>query len=149
MPVYHLAHLNVAAMKFPADAPEMADFNANLDSINAVAERSPGFVWRWQAEEGDTSEAEVFGTTTLVNLTVWQDVAALQSYVYGEQHGGIMRRRREWFDRQESASMVLWWIPANHLPSLEEARSRLTSLRDSGPSQQAFTFKQPFNAPEY
>ena len=144
---FHLAHLNVAAMKYDFDAPEMADFNANLDRINALAEASPGFVWRHQSAEGDTTEAEVFGSTTLVNLSVWQDVRSLQSYAYGEQHGAILRRRREWFVRTPMASLVLWWLPAGTFPSLLQARERLELLQVNGSSPAAFDFRQPFPAP--
>jgi hypothetical protein len=147
-PPHYLAHLNVAAMKFALDAPEMADFNANLDRINALAEASPGFVWRYQSAEGDTTEAEVFGPTTLVNLSVWQDVHSLHAYAYGEQHGAILRRRREWFTRMPEASLVLWWVPAGQWPTLQQARERLETLQQHGPTPAAFDFSQPFPAPQ-
>ncbi len=147
MPEYHLAHLNIAAMKYPMESTGMADFTANLERINRLADNAPGFVWRLQSEEGNATEIRLFGENTLVNLSVWHDLETLRSYVYDTAHASIMRRRREWFDRMEGAHLVLWWVPASHLPGLEEARSRLDLLRDLGPSQDAFHFSRPFNPP--
>ena len=147
MPNYHLAQLNLAEMKFPSESAEMDDFHANIDRINALADDAPGFVWRLQTEEGDATSIRTFGENTLVNLSVWQDLEALKSFVYGEQHAAIMRRRREWFERMSNAYMVLWWVPASHLPGLEEARSRLEILQEQGPGPDAFSFSQAFAAP--
>lgn len=147
MPEYHLAQLNTAAMKFGMESAEMADFVANLDRINGLADDSPGFIWRLQSEEGNATEIRLFGESTLVNLSVWHDIEALRVFVYDTAHASIMRRRREWFERMQEAYMVLWWIPAAHLPSLEEARSRLELLQEIGPTRDAFTFSQPFPSP--
>lgn len=125
----------------------MSDFTANLERINALADDSPGFIWRLQSEDGNATEIRVFGENTLVNLSVWHDLEALRMFVYDTAHAAIMRRRREWFDRVNEAYMVLWWIPASHLPSLEEARSRLELLQEAGASPEAFTFSQPFSSP--
>jgi hypothetical protein len=147
MPEFHLAHLNIAAMKYRMESAEMADFTANLERINDLADNAPGFVWRLQSEEGNATEIRLFGESTLVNLSVWHDLEALRSYVYDTAHAAIMRRRREWFDRMDSAHLVLWWVPASHLPGLEEARSRLELLQETGPSQDAFTFSRTFSPP--
>lgn len=147
MPEYHLAQLNIAAMKYAMESAEMADFNASLERINNLADNAPGFIWRLQSEDGNATEIRLFGENTLVNLSVWHDFEALRSYVYDSAHAAIMRRRREWFDRTEGAHLVLWWVPASHLPGLEEARSRLELLQDIGPSQDAFNFARPFHAP--
>lgn len=61
MPNYELAQLNVAKMKESLESPSMADFVANLDRINALAESSPGFVWRLQTEEGDATAMRPMG----------------------------------------------------------------------------------------
>lgn len=147
MPEYHLAQLNIASMKYTMESDEMSGFTANLDRINGLADDSPGFIWRLQSEEGNATEIRVFGENTLVNLSVWQDLEALRVFVYDTAHAAIMRRRREWFDRVNEAYMVLWWIPASHLPSLEEARSRLELLQENGASPDAFNFSQPFSPP--
>lgn len=145
---YHLAQLNIATMRTPLDSPEMADFVGNLDRINQLAETSPGYVWRLETEEGDATALRPFGNEILVNLSVWQDLNALRDFVFGSEHVQIMRRRREWFDRMAEAYMVFWWVPAGQRPSVEEAWQRLQLLRTQGPTTAAFTFRQPFPAPD-
>jgi len=144
---WKLAQLNVARLAAPIDSPQLADFVANLDRINALADEAPGFVWRYVSVEGDTTESELFGNDMLVNLSVWENLEALRSYVYNEGHLEIMRRRKEWFLHTTEAYMTLWWIPEGHTPTLAEARARLAMLRGSGPSEQAFSFKSAFPAP--
>lgn len=147
MATYELAQLNIAQMRTPMDAPEMADFVANLDRINALADNAPGFVWRLQGSDGNATALRPFGDNTLVNLSVWQSVEALGDYVYKSAHVDIMKRRKEWFDRMQAAYTVLWWVPAGHRPDEAEAMQRLQTLRALGPTDQAFTFKQPYPAP--
>ncbi|MCE2660522.1 MAG: DUF3291 domain-containing protein [Rubrivivax sp.] len=147
MNAHELAQLNIAVMKQPLDSPEMADFVANLDRINALAEASPGFVWRLQTDEGDATAVRPLGDLTLVNVSVWTDVAALRDYVYQSAHVEILRRRKEWFDRVQEATTVLWWVPAGHRPDVHEAVERLERLRRDGPSPAAFNFANPFPPP--
>ncbi|HEX5842629.1 MAG TPA: DUF3291 domain-containing protein [Pseudomonas sp.] len=144
MSLYQLAQLNIASMKQPLESPGMADFVANLERINALAEASPGFVWRLQDEAGDATAIRPFGEEVLVNLSVWRDVEALKDYVYNSAHAEILKRRNEWFERMGEAHMVLWWVPVGHLPSIGEAAERLRLLREQGPSAQAFSFRQAF-----
>ncbi|MEK1905495.1 MAG: DUF3291 domain-containing protein [Pseudomonas sp.] len=148
MAIYQLAQLNIARMKEPLESPGMADFVANLERINALAEASPGYVWRLQDEEGDATAIRPFGADVLVNLSLWADVQALSDYVYKSAHTDMLKRRREWFDKVDEAHMVLWWVPAGHLPSVEEAAERLAWYRQAGASAQAFSFRQPFPAPD-
>ena len=148
MSQYELAQLNIAVMKEPLESPRMADFVANLDRINALAESSPGFVWRLETEEGDATALRPLGDNTLVNMSVWRDVAALNHYVYKTAHVEIMRRRKEWFDRMSEAHMVLWWVPQGHRPSVVQAAERLQLLRTQGPSADAFTFRHAFPPPD-
>jgi hypothetical protein len=148
MSQYELAQLNIAVMKEPLDSPRMADFVANLERINALAESSPGFVWRLKTEEGDATALRPLGDQTLVNMSVWKDVASLNQYVYKSAHVEIMRRRKEWFDRMREASIVLWWVPQGHRPSVAQAIERLELLRASGPSADAFTFRHAFPPPD-
>lgn len=145
---YQLAQLNIASMREPLESPGMADFVANLERINALAEASPGYVWRLQDEAGDATAIRPFGAEVLVNLSLWRDVQSLSDYVYKSAHTEMLKRRREWFDKLEAAHMVLWWVPAGHLPTVEEAAERLTLLREQGPSAQAFSFRQAFPAPD-
>jgi len=144
---HQLAQLNIAVMKEPLESPTMADFVANLDRINALAESAPGFVWRFQTDEGDATAARPLGDDTLINLSVWQDLSSLNDYVYRSAHAQIMKRRKEWFERLREAHVVLWWVAAGHRPSLDEAIAKLNRLRSSGPSEVAFSFRQAYPAP--
>ena len=132
-------------MSYAIDALEMADFVDNLDNINALADASPGFVWRLQTEDGDATAIDFFGPEFLVNMSVWTDVDALHHYVYRSAHNKILARRKQWFERMIEAYSVLWWIPAGTIPTLEQSAERLQSLKSSGPNPQAFTFKQIFD----
>lgn len=148
MSAYELAQLNIAVMREPLESPGMADFVANLDRINALAECSPGFVWRLQTEDGNATAMRPLGEDTLVNVSVWRDVESLNRYVYGSAHVEIMRRRREWFERMREAHVVLWWVRKGHRPSVAEAIARLERLRAEGPSEAAFTFRHAFLPPD-
>ncbi len=149
MSAFQLAQLNIGIIKAPMDSPVMADFAANLDRINALAESTPGFVWRLQTEEGDATAIRPFeNENMLVNMSVWRDVESLNKYVYASAHVELMRRRREWFERMDQAFLVLWWVPAGHQPSVDEALARLELLRTKGPTAEAFTFRQAFPAPD-
>lgn len=145
---YELAQLNIARMLAPLDSPQLADFVANLDRLNALAEGSPGFVWRLQTEDGDATGLRPLGDDMLVNMSVWRDVASLHQYVYRSDHVDIMRRRKEWFALMKDAYMVLWWVPAGRRPDVAEAVERLELLRTHGPTARAFNFKKTFDAPD-
>ena len=123
----------------------MMEFVESLDRINSLADQAPGFVWRLQTEEGDATGIDYFGDKTIVNMSVWVDMWTLHSYVYRTDHAKVMSKRKQWFDRLEEAYTVLWWVPAEHLPDLDEANERLSLLRHSGPSPSAFTFKHAFD----
>jgi Domain of unknown function (DUF3291) len=141
----HLAQFNIARLVAPLDDPRLADFVGALDRVNALAEASPGFVWRLQSDSGNATDIRVEQDPLLiVNLTVWETVEALFDFTYRTGHNKVMVRRREWFERMEAAHLVLWWTPAGHHPSLAEAMMRLERLRRDGPTAAAFTFKQRF-----
>jgi hypothetical protein len=135
-------------MKFPIESPGMKDFVDNLDTVNALADRAPGFVWRLQTEEGNATDIDFFGPGTLVNMSLWKDVESLHDYVYRTAHAGIMSRRKEWFERMKEPYTVLWWIHRGRTPTLEEAREKLELLRANGPGPDAFTFKKAFPPPD-
>jgi hypothetical protein len=145
---YELAQLNIAKMKGPLDSPLLADFVSSLDRINALADTSAGFVWRLQTTEGDATAMRPLGEDTLVNMSVWRDVAALRNYVYRSGHVDVMRRRKEWFEHMAAAFVVLWWVPKGHRPTIQEAISKLELLRSAGPSENAFTFRQAYPQPD-
>lgn len=148
MPAYELAQLNIAYMKEPLASPSMADFVANLDRINALAEASSGFVWRLQTEEGDATAMRPLGEDTLVNISVWQDIDSLHKYVYRSAHVEIMRRRKERFEQMREAYVALWWVRTGHRPTIPEAIAKLEALRTKGPTEEAFTFRHAFPAPD-
>jgi hypothetical protein len=142
---FHLAQLNIARFKLPLEDPAMAGFVAELDPINAIADVAPGFVWRLQTEEGNATSIRAFDDDLLlVNMSVWESVEALADFVYRSEHLGVMRRRREWATRMAEAYMVLWWVPAGEIPTVEEAKDRLALLREHGPTHEAFTFKKRY-----
>ncbi|TGD71095.1 DUF3291 domain-containing protein [Mangrovimicrobium sediminis] len=147
MSTHQLAQLNIARLSAPLDSPQLIDFVVNLDRINALADTSPGFVWRLQTEEGDATGIDHFGADYIANLSVWESIDALHDYVYRSAHVEILRRKKEWFQKMPESHMVLWWVPAGHTPSIEEAGERLTLMREQGPGPQAFTFKKAFPPP--
>jgi hypothetical protein len=146
---HHVAQLNIARFKLPLDDPAMAGFVEALDPLNAIADGAPGFVWRLQTEEGNATSIHAFeDDLMLINMSVWESVDALAAYVYGPDHVAVMRRRREWAERMVDAYLVLWWVPAGWIPTIEDAKERLEHLREHGPTPQAFTFKKRFTPDE-
>ena len=141
----HLAQLNTGRMRAPTDDPLVKEFMDALDPVNALAERSPGFVWRFQTADGNaTAERPFDDDTILVNFSTWESVEALSDYVYRSDHAAYLRRRAEWFERFDGIYSVLWWVPAGHRPTVEEALERLEHLRVHGPTRKAFTFRHRF-----
>jgi hypothetical protein len=135
----HLAQLNIGRFRYPTDDPRMSDFMNNLDLINALAERSQGFVWRLKDGSGNATSFRPFPDPQMaVNLSVWESVEALERYVYQSVHKRFYGRREEWFDKMATPHFVMWWIPAGHVPTLDEAKERLEYLATHGPSDRAF-----------
>ena len=135
----HLAQLNIGRFRYPTSDPRMEDFMNNLDLVNAIAERSPGFVWRLKDESGNATNFRPFPDPQMaVNLTVWESVEALERYVYQTVHKRFYGRREECFDTMAGPHLVMWWIPAGHVPTLQEAKERLEHLAAHGPSDHAF-----------
>lgn len=143
MNAWHIAQLNVGRAVAPPGSPELADFMAALDRINALAESSPGFVWRLQSASGNATDILVCeDPRSLINMSVWSSVESLIAFVYRSGHTAVMQRRREWFEKPAAAHQVLWWIPAGHIPTIAEALERLEQLRREGPTERAFTFSR-------
>jgi hypothetical protein len=146
---YHLSQINIARMVAPLTDPVMADFVAGLAPINALADASPGFVWRFQTDQGDaTSERPYDDDRVIINFSVWENLGSFREFVYRGAHAGIMKRRREWFERLTDSYLALWWVPASHRPTIAEAVERLEHLKQYGPSPHAFTLREPFPAPD-
>lgn len=145
MTAFHLAQLNVGRLVAPTDSPVVAEFMDALDRINALAEASPGFVWRFQTDAGNATDVKAFDDDQLLlNISVWESIDALADYVYRSDHTSFLRRRREWFEKTDLPVVTLWWVPAGHVPTVDEAVERMRHLQAHGPTAQAFTFRQPF-----
>lgn len=146
---WQLAQLNVAQLLAPAESPQLAEFFANLDRINALADQAPGFLWRLQDEQGSATNFRPFGEDVLVNISIWADIEPLHNYVYRSEHIVIMAKRKQWFEILRDAYSVLWWIPAGTFPTMEQAHEKLELLGMKGASSEAFTFKDSFPSPEH
>jgi hypothetical protein len=145
---YYLAQLNIARLQAPLESPQLAEFVAALEPVNALADAAPGFVWRLQTDEGDATSIRPFDDDMLlVNMSVWESLESLASFVYRSDHKDVMRRRRQWFDCADEVYLVLWWVPAGTVPTVEDSKARLETLRRAGPSAEAFTVRVPFPAP--
>src|SRR5262252_9021117 len=132
-------------MRAPLDDPIMAGFVARLDEINALADRSPGFVWRLQTDAGNATYLRPYDDDRiLVNMSVWESIETLREYAYRSAHREVLRQRQEWFERFDGMSLALWWVPAGHRPSVDEAKQRLAHLEENGPTAFAFSFKTTF-----
>ncbi len=145
---YQLAQINVGRLVAPIGSPQVAEFVANLDRINALADSQPGFVWRLTGAGNNATDIQAFDDPAIaLNMSVWESLEALAAFVYRSDHLGVMRRRREWFETPAEAYMTLWWVPAGHIPTPAEGRERLETLQRLGPTAAAFSFRHPFPAP--
>jgi hypothetical protein len=128
----------------------MEGFRTQLDPINALADRSPGFVWRLQTEDGNATAIRPYAGDDLmaINLSVWESLESLQRFVYRSGHVDTLRGRKQWFEQIEGPILALWWIPAGHTPTVLEAQERLRHLGEHGPTPHAFTFTTPFPPPD-
>jgi hypothetical protein len=145
MPKYHIAEVNIARMKAPLESPVMEGFVARLDEINTLADRSEGFVWRLQTDGGNATYLRPYDDDRILfNLSVWESVETLKNYVYRTAHSELLKGRRNWFEQFDKVFLAMWWVPAGHIPGIDEAKRRLAHLEEHGPTQFAFTFKQVF-----
>jgi hypothetical protein len=134
----HLAEFNIARIKYPLDDPRMREFVDNVERVNGVADKLPGFVWRLKDASGHAMNMTVYGDAAILpNLTVWEGVEALERFVFKTVHGRFFDRRETWFE-QPDPTLVMWWVPAGHQPTLEEGVARLDHLKTHGPSDHAF-----------
>lgn len=136
---YHLAQVNVAHLIAPQGDPRVQDFFDQVPSVNALAESSPGFVWRFEGDYPDPMIA--------FNLSVWESIEDLRAFVYRTAHVDVLRRKDEWFTEMQTPHMALWWQPAGDYPSASQALTRLENLTRHGDSQKAFRFSSPFPKP--
>ena len=138
----HFAELNIGRLLAPTDDPRVKEFMDNLDRINGLGKRMPGFVWMMEGsgEPGTgNTEAKIGGDPQFVsNLTVWEDVESLERFVWGTVHRKFYERREEWFEVLGKMHFVMWRVPAGHKPTLEEALAKLEHRERNGDSDEAF-----------
>ncbi len=149
MPNFHLAEINVARALKPLDDPLFADFMVQIEPVNALADAAPGFVWRLQSDYGaGATGIQAFDDKyILINMSVWESVEALREFTYKGAHMSVFRERRKWFEAIERPILAMWWIPAGHIPTIEEGKEKLALLERHGPTQEAFHFKALFPSP--
>jgi Domain of unknown function (DUF3291) len=141
----HLAQFNIGRMLGPLDGPVMRGFVERLDEVNAIADGTPGFVWRLQTDAGNATYLRPYDDEwIIVNMSVWETVESLRNFVFSGKHSEVLRQRREWFEKLEKPITVLWWVPAGHIPSIDEAKKRLAHLQERGPTPFAFSFRTVF-----
>lgn len=141
-----LAQINIARLLAPLDSPLLADFVADLDRINAIAEQSPGFVWRLKDDSGNATAFDPFNDKLLVvNLSVWENVDALRDFAFRSEHLEVYLKRAKWFEKMDKSHLALWWVSIDEpFPDAAEGRRRLLHLQERGESRFAFSFKKIF-----
>jgi hypothetical protein len=146
--VAHLAQINVGRLVAPEGSPEVAEFIAALEPVNALADRAPGFVWRHVSPQGEghLSPAADDDALFVINLSVWESYAALHEFMYRTLHNGFLRRRLEWFEPHTAPVTALWWVPEGERPTVDQALARLEHLRHHGPMPEAFSLLRQYDA---
>ena len=139
----YLAELNIAVPKYPLDDPRIADFVNNLERVNSLAHKMPGFVWMHK----DEAEGHAFalptpfssrGRDVAANLSVWETPEQFEHFVWNTIHKLFYTRKADWFDAMDTHHFVMWWVEEGHQPTLEEAKERLDHLNENGNSDFAF-----------
>jgi GH43 family beta-xylosidase len=149
MSTHYLAQINIARMVAPIDHPVMAEFVRQLDPINALADASPGFIWRLQSATGNATDISYNDDPMIiVNMSVWDSLEALQQFVYKSHHVGVFRDRAKWFEKSSAPTYALWWVPKGHIPTVNEGRARLEHYRKHGATPYSFWFQKFFPEPE-
>lgn len=145
---YHLAQINIARLIAPLDDPKIAEFVAELEPINALADKAPGFLWRLQSESGNATDiAYSDDPFIIVNMSIWESIEALRNFGYKSDHARVFRDRAKWFEKMSKPNYCLWWIPAGHIPTVAEGRERLEHYQLNGATPYSFWFTQHFRQP--
>jgi len=145
---HHLAQINIGRLVAPIDDPKTAEFVAQLDAINALADAAPGFVWRLQSSSGNATDIPFNDDpSVMVNMSVWESLESLRNYVYRSDHMRVLRDRAKWFEKMDKPHYCLWWVPAGHLPSVAEGRERVEHYQRCGATEYSFWFSQHFPVP--
>ena len=142
---FHLAQVNIAKRLAPIDDPIMQDFVNNLDKINAIADKSNGFIWRLQDEDKDEAVQVFQDDTLLINMSVWENLESLFNYTYKSVHVEVFKRKKEWFSKIKMMHMAFWYVPKGYEPTFQDAKNRLDYINKHGDTPFAFTFKNKFS----
>ncbi len=146
---HHLAQINIGRLIAPVEDPKIAEFVAQLDPVNALADTAPGFVWRLESSSGNATDI-VYNDDpfVIVNMSVWESVEALRDFVYKSNHLDVLRDRAKWFEKMEKPHYCLWWIPSTHIPTVAEGRERLEHYQQYGATPFSFWFSKLYPAEE-
>jgi hypothetical protein len=148
MSTHQLAQINIGRLIAPVGDPKVAEFVKQLEPINAIADRAPGFIWRLQSASGNATDIVYSDDPSmLVNMSVWESLEALRNYVYRSDHVRVFRDRAKWFVKLDKPIYCLWWVPAGHIPTVAEGRERMEHYQQHGSTPFSFWFSQPFPAP--
>ena len=147
---YHLAQINIGRLIAPITDPRIAGFVNQLDPVNALADRSPGFVWRLQSDLGNATDIHYNDEdpTMMLNMSVWESVEALRDFTYRSHHLEVFKDRARWFEKPDKPTYCLWWVPAGHIPTVAEGRERLTHYQQHGATPYSFWFSKMFPEPQ-
>ena len=144
----HLAQINISRLLAPIDDPKIAEFVAQLEPINGLADKAPGFVWRLQSSSGNATDiAYSADPFVIVNMSVWNSIEALRDFAYKSEHRKVFRDRPKWFEKMDKPSYCLWWVPLGHIPTVSEGRERLEYYQIHGATPYSFWFSQHFPQP--
>ena len=146
---YHLAQINIGRLIAPIHDPKIAEFVAQLDPLNALADQAPGFVWRLQSASGNATDIiyDERDPSILLNMSVWESLEALRDYAYKSDHARVLADRAKWFEKMDKPIYCLWWIPAGHIPTVAEGRERLEHYQQHGATPFSFWFSKHFPQP--
>ena len=141
----HIAHLNIARLRALPGDPLVAEFINAVPKVNAIAERSPGFVWRWEDKSARVANDVPFETVLpdpflAVSLSVWERATDLINFVRQTVHGAFLRRRVDWFEPSVGPAYVIWPIAEGEIPTVGEGQARMAYLAQHGPTAHAFDF---------
>lgn len=145
---WQLAQVNVGTLVGPEGDPRVQRFFDQLDAVNAIAEATPGFVWRLKGNGNNATDINPTPDARFVlNISVWESVEALMAFAYRSGHAGVLAERTAWFEPHATQHMALWWVPAGTQPGMEAGLARLWLLDRYGPTPEAFTFRTRFGPP--
>jgi Domain of unknown function (DUF3291) len=131
----HLAQVNIGRLAYPKGDARLAEFMDNLERVNQMAERMPGYLWRVKDESGDATAIPFDNDPTMIaNVSLWQNVESLQAFVFQTVHARFYRKRENWFEKLGKPHFAMWWVPEGHHPTYAEAAAKLRQLELEGPS---------------